>query len=64
MGIYGDKQLLDLNVVWMYLQVTTLSDISDAGGTQITVEASKGAKLHDRFSTMKWPRQPIITSTQ
>jgi hypothetical protein len=48
----------------MYLQVMTLSDIADASGHQISEEAFKGQKLSDRYSRLKWPRQPVITMKQ
>jgi hypothetical protein len=48
----------------MHLQITTLSDIADANGWKITDEAFKGQKLSDRYSRLKWPRQPIIMSKQ
>jgi hypothetical protein len=62
--IYDDKQLFDINAVQMYLQVTTLSDIADANGHRISEEAFKGQKLSDRYSRLKWPRQPVITMKQ
>jgi hypothetical protein len=36
---YSDQQLLDINVVWMHLKVTTLSDIVNANSQRITEEA-------------------------
>ena len=62
--LYNDKQLFDINAVRMHLQVTTLSDIVDADGRRITEDAYKGQKLSDRYSRLKWPRQPVITSKQ
>jgi hypothetical protein len=64
LGLYNDKQLFDINAVQMHLQVTTLSDIADAAGHRITEEAYKGQKLSDRYSRLKWPRQPVITTKQ
>jgi hypothetical protein len=39
LGVYDDSQLFDINAVRLYLQVMTLSDISDAKGQQISEEA-------------------------
>jgi hypothetical protein len=64
LGLYNDKQLFDINAVRMHLQVTKLSDIADAAGHRITEEAYKGQKLSDRYSRLKWPRQPVITTKQ
>jgi hypothetical protein len=64
LGVYDDKQLFDINAVCMYLQVMTLLDIVDAKGQQISEEAFKGTKLLDRYSALKWPRQPVITTKQ
>ena len=44
--------------------MTTLSDIVDAKGQRITEEAYKGKKLSDWYSTLKWPRQPVIMTKQ
>jgi hypothetical protein len=48
----------------MYLQVMTLSDIVDANGQRISDEAFKGQKLSDRYSRLKWTRQPVVTTKQ
>jgi hypothetical protein len=32
LGLYENKQLFDINAVWLHLQVITLSDIVDWGG--------------------------------
>jgi hypothetical protein len=44
--------------------VTTLSDIADANGQRSIEEAFKGQKLSNRYSRLKWPRQPVITTKQ
>jgi hypothetical protein len=62
--IYDDKQLYDINAVQMYLQVMTLSDIADANGHQISEEAFKGQKLSNRYSRLKWRRQPVIMTKE
>jgi hypothetical protein len=48
----------------MYLKVTTLSDIMDAQGQQITKEAFKGKKLSNWYLKLKWPRQPVVMTMQ
>ncbi len=63
-GIYDDHQLFDINVIHMHLKVMTLSDIVDAQGQQVTEEAFKGKKLSDRYSKLKWPRQPVLMTQQ
>ncbi len=64
LGVYDDSQLFDINAVWLYLQVTTLSDIADAKGKQISEEAYKGTKLSDWYSTLEWPRQLVLMMKQ
>jgi hypothetical protein len=64
LDVYDNSQLLDINAVQVYLQVTTLSDIVDAKGKQISEEAYKGMKLSDWYSTLKWPRQPVLMMKQ
>jgi hypothetical protein len=60
--MYNHKQLFNINAVQMHLQIMTLSDIADANRQKNTDEAFKGQKLSDRYSRLKWPRQPIIIS--
>jgi hypothetical protein len=55
LGLYNDSQLFDINAVRMYLQVTTVSDITDANGQRISEEAYNGKKLINRYSVLKWP---------
>lgn len=62
--LYNDQQLFDINAVRMHLKVMTLSEIVNATGQRITEEAYKGQKLSDRYSRLKWPRQPVITMKQ
>ncbi len=62
--LYNDQPLFDINAVRMHLKVMTLSDIVDATCQRITEEAYKGQKLSDRYSRLKWPRQPVITMKQ
>jgi hypothetical protein len=56
--------MFDVNAVWLYLVwIMTLSDIVDAKGIQIVNDAFNGKKLSDRYSTLKWPRQPVVTTS-
>ena len=64
LGIFSDDQLYDINACRLHLKVTTLSDIVDGSGTRITNEALQGTPLPDRFSSLKWPRQPVATTYQ
>jgi hypothetical protein len=66
LGLYENKQLFDINAVWLHLQVITLSDIVDwgGGGHRNVDDAFNGRKLTDRYSKFQWPRQPVITTSQ
>jgi hypothetical protein len=64
LGIYDNRQLFDINVVRMHLKVTMLSDVVAAQGKQITEEVFEGTKPMDRYSKLKWPRQPVTTTKQ
>jgi hypothetical protein len=63
LGIYNNHQLFDINAVRMHLKVTTLSDVVTAQGKQITGEVFEGTKPTDWYSKLKWPRQPVTTTT-
>jgi hypothetical protein len=62
--VYDNSQWFEINVVRLYLQVTTLSDIVDTMGQWISAQAYKGMKLSDWNSTLKWPRQLVIMMKQ
>jgi hypothetical protein len=65
LGTYNNCQLFDINAaVRMHLRVTTLSDVVNAQGKHITEEIFKGARPTDRYSQLKWPRQPVSTTTK
>jgi len=64
LGIYDNRQLFNINAVRMHLKVTTLSDVVDAQGKQITEEVFEETKPTDRYSKLKWPRQPVTTTKQ
>ena len=48
----------------IYLQVRTLSKITDASSKEIVEEAFAGKKLTDHFSSLKWPHQLVVTIHQ
>ena len=62
--IFDDADLSDINLCRIFLQLTTLSDITDGSGTQITEEAFQGKCLSDRRSMLRWPRQLVVTTRQ
>ena len=55
---YSKKKLLQLNRCRLYLQVETLSDITDGTGNQISIPSYQGQKYHHRTSLHDWPEQP------
>jgi len=59
-----DSDLYGINRVRIFLKVMTLSNIADAAGISITVEAFNALQLMDRASPLKWPRQFEITTKQ
>jgi hypothetical protein len=52
LGIYDNGELYDLNLCQIYIQVTTLSDISDGPSKCISDEAFAANKLMDQYSTL------------
>jgi hypothetical protein len=61
---FTPDDLYDINRVRIFLQVTTLSDITDGSGVFITNDAFSARPLPDRRSALRWPRQPSITTRQ
>jgi hypothetical protein len=59
-----NDDLYNINRVRIFLNVTTLSDITDGSGIHITEDAFAARPLSDRTSPLRWPRQPIITAQQ
>ena len=51
------KKLAQLNRCRMWLQVTTLSNVTDANGTTLYPYASRGEKHPHRATTYTWRRQ-------
>ena len=58
------QQLIDLNQVQMYLQVTTVSDIATAGGTLLHAMSWRGRRIPDRQSWLIFAWQEIPTPYQ
>jgi hypothetical protein len=54
---FTKQKLLDVNLVRIYLQVTTLSDIVSADGQVILTLSWNGLQIPDRSSTMQFARQ-------
>jgi len=54
------KKLAQLNRCRMWLQVTTLSDVTDANGTTLCPYASRGEKHPHRARTYTWRRRNNI----
>ena len=55
---YNEKELIEINMCQMYLQVLTLANITEGGGIQITTYAAKGKRDLSQISLWKWPRIP------
>jgi hypothetical protein len=54
---FTKQELIDVNLVRIYLQITTLSDIVSADGQVILKLSSNGHHIADRRSTMQFARQ-------
>ena len=61
---YTHQQQRDINLVRLYLQAITLSDLSDPNGKTIRSTALNGHREENHRLRMNWPRQDIITSSQ
>ena len=59
---YSDYE--HINYVCLYLQVATLSDISDANGPTLNKDIMAGKRPNNRKSPRAWPRQPTVTKYQ
>ena len=55
---YSGRDLKRLNECRMYLQVTTLADIVDAGGLLISLLSWEGRRDHRTGFYYEWPRSP------
>ena len=61
---FSGDDLYDINRVRIFLQVTTLSDITDGSGKNITEDAYEARPMSDRKARLRWPRQLFITTKQ
>ena len=59
---YSDYE--HINWVRLYLQVATLSDISDGNGQTVNKAIMAGQRPNDRKSPRAWPRQATVTRSQ
>ena len=59
---YSDYE--HINCVRLYLQVATLSDISDGNGQTVNKAIMAGQRPNDRRSPRAWPRQPTVTKSK
>ena len=55
---YSMDELKYINYCRLYLQVLTLSDITEGSGNQITTHAAEGIRDYSCISTWKWPQIP------
>ena len=61
---FKKQELVDVNLVRVYLQVTTLSDIVSADGLFVALASWNGQPIPDRKSTMNFSRQTPPTVYQ
>jgi len=54
----SQTEMQQLNYGRLFLQVTTVSDITTGDGTQILESAAKGGRCKSRTSNIEWPNQP------
>ena len=55
---YSMDELKLINYCRIYLQVLTLTDITEGNGSRITTNAAEGIRDYSRISTWKWPNIP------
>jgi hypothetical protein len=62
---YSTQQQTDINLVWLYLQVITLSDVSQPDGKDICSYHLRGERRPNQRMRLKtWPRQVTPTAAQ
>ncbi len=62
---YSVRQQKDINLVRVFLQVTTIDELTDSGdNTQILIMALQGKHADNFVSTPGWPRQRLPASSQ
>ena len=62
--LYSSHQQQDINLVRLYLQAITLSDISTRDGKSIQKTAMRGRRLPESCPRRNWPRQSEPTQSQ
>ena len=55
---YSMEELKYINYCRLYLQVLTLSDITEGNGRQVTTHAAEGIRDYSRVSKWNWPNIP------
>lgn len=62
---YTKSQQTDLNLVRLYLQVTTLSDMTESDGIHVCKHYLQGHRKPDQnINLLTWPRQETVTTSQ
>jgi ribonuclease HI len=61
---YTIPQQRDINLVRLYLQAITLSDISEPAGNKIRPQALRGYREENQRLRKNWPRQDELTVSQ
>jgi hypothetical protein len=61
---FKKQELRDVNLVRIFLGVTTISDITSAMGDTLLLSIWKGQRLSDRASRFSFPRQEPPASYQ
>jgi hypothetical protein len=66
LALYTNSQQIDINLVRLHLQVTTLSDISDNNGKDVVCHHHLNGKRrpHQAINIQTWPRQDQVTKSQ
>lgn len=61
---YTSRQQQDINLVRLYLQAITLSDLSNHDGTKIRKNALASQREEGQRLRQHWPRQDNVTASQ
>ena len=62
---FTPREITDINLVRIFLQIVTISDISTGDGLSISPDAWNVRKMSDRQSVFPiWPRQPFVSQSQ
>ncbi len=63
-GLFTTQDLKNLNAVWVFLQVATITDIATVDGVFIHSDFYQASRCQKRVSKWSWPRQPTIATSQ